>query len=322
MARTPRSWPRRWPRLREPRRDRRHRGRLTSTRSSRFASTCPSIRYDEMRGFLQKALHGVGQGTLNEWQAVVVGAEANPRRVKAYLSDLYLYDAEEHRPGLGANWADFMQWHLLVRVAPADFVETFKNMEDQKITATAPCRGREEVGERGGQPRLREVPALPAAGARTQGDSVQQLVHAGGFGRVHVPGRAAEADAGRGPRIAGGAADRSRSKGAPPARAREGRCPEGHRVGRAGARASPRDHGGSRGRWHPVCQDPRWRVHPGQCGGQSRAGDDEKPQQVLSLPDYWISLFPVTNEQFAAYVQAAKPEVSFRRAGRSRPGTP
>ena len=45
----------------------------------------------------------------------------------------------------------------------------------------------------------------------------------------------------------------------------------------------------------------------GSADSDKRAFDDEKPQHTVEIPyDYWMARFPVTNEQYGAYVNAAR----------------
>ena len=43
----------------------------------------------------------------------------------------------------------------------------------------------------------------------------------------------------------------------------------------------------------------------GSAGSDKMASDNEKPQRTIDLPEYWIGRAPVTNAQFARFVQAA-----------------
>jgi formylglycine-generating enzyme len=42
----------------------------------------------------------------------------------------------------------------------------------------------------------------------------------------------------------------------------------------------------------------------GSADSDTMAFDDEKPQRTIDLPEYWIGRYPVTNAQFARFVQA------------------
>jgi formylglycine-generating enzyme required for sulfatase activity len=42
----------------------------------------------------------------------------------------------------------------------------------------------------------------------------------------------------------------------------------------------------------------------GSADSDKMAQDDEKPQRTIDLPEYWIGCYPVTNAQFARFVQA------------------
>jgi len=44
----------------------------------------------------------------------------------------------------------------------------------------------------------------------------------------------------------------------------------------------------------------------GSKEGDARAADAEKPQREIHLSEYWIGRFPVTNAQYAAFLQAAR----------------
>jgi formylglycine-generating enzyme required for sulfatase activity len=52
---------------------------------------------------------------------------------------------------------------------------------------------------------------------------------------------------------------------------------------------------------------PKGKFIMGSKDDNPLAGGDEKPQHTVEIPyDYWIARYPVTNEQFAAFVQATK----------------
>ena len=45
------------------------------------------------------------------------------------------------------------------------------------------------------------------------------------------------------------------------------------------------------------------------------ASSDEQPQQRLILPDFYIGKYPVTNEQYVAFVTATRPSTSEHWSG-------
>ena len=51
--------------------------------------------------------------------------------------------------------------------------------------------------------------------------------------------------------------------------------------------------------------------------GSDNGRDNEKPQQVVNLPEYWMGKTPVTVAQFAAFVAAAKHKTQAEKVGKS-----
>ena len=51
--------------------------------------------------------------------------------------------------------------------------------------------------------------------------------------------------------------------------------------------------------------------------GSNDGGDDEKPQQVMNLPEYWMGKTPVTVAQFAAFVATSKHKTQAEKDGES-----
>jgi formylglycine-generating enzyme required for sulfatase activity len=53
----------------------------------------------------------------------------------------------------------------------------------------------------------------------------------------------------------------------------------------------------------------------GSADSNTMADDDEKPQRLVELPEYWIGRYPVTNAQFARFAQAATYKTTAEREG-------
>jgi formylglycine-generating enzyme required for sulfatase activity len=53
----------------------------------------------------------------------------------------------------------------------------------------------------------------------------------------------------------------------------------------------------------------------GSTDVDTKARDNEKPQRMIDLPEYWIGRYPVTNEQFARFVAATGHKTTAEREG-------
>lgn len=61
----------------------------------------------------------------------------------------------------------------------------------------------------------------------------------------------------------------------------------------------------------------------GSSDADTMARDNEKPQRTIDLPEYWIGHYPVTNAQFARFIQATnhKTTARYKGSGRTRIGS-
>ena len=107
-------------------------------------------------------------------QAVVTGAEINPRKVKTFINDVNLQWAMLKNSGQaqGINRDDFTRWQVLMRAAPPNFAKRVHDIDDVDLRhkfigdALKWAQGEAEFGRH--VPRLRTVAALASHAERDQ----------------------------------------------------------------------------------------------------------------------------------------------------------
>jgi len=78
----------------------------------------PPVPEEEMNAFVDE--HVEDEALVEHWRIITAGAQANPRKVKTFLNDLRLRWAMWQNTGQagGVNFDDFVRWEVLMRAAP------------------------------------------------------------------------------------------------------------------------------------------------------------------------------------------------------------
>lgn len=257
----------------------------------------PPILSDVMKTYLE--VERCADATILEnWQVLMAGADANPRRVKAIINEINLQWAilRNTRQAEQVNRGDFVRWNILSSAAPADFLQQLRDIGDldspelQKkyiddILAWA-VGGSAESEQQFKQylPSKRFRMVLRAIRSFSDTFDVKAL---NSFLYLAVPPALPEA--------AGAAAEvetapTTAGAGKPEAAAlRPEKLLEIHGI--------------------PFAHIPKGEFVMGSRADNPQAYEDEQPQKSVNIPyDYWIGRYPVTNEQFAEFAREAKLE--------------
>jgi formylglycine-generating enzyme required for sulfatase activity len=241
----------------------------------------------------------VGEELLAQWQTLIAAAEVNPRRVKAVLNDIELQWRMLVNSGQaqGVRREDFIRWSALLRAAPAAFKARIFDIDDlelrHKFIQDALRWGGGESDETLARTfqdyekesrRLRRVlRQIQAFGEDFDAQTLDAFLHLAAPPAKALPAREVPGE----PEIAPG---------------RTG-------VGREAAKGeTPLTEGANRRTWGGLefVRVPAGKFLMGSKEDDPLAFDNEKPQHTVELPsEYWIGRTPVTNAQFAAFVQAS-----------------
>ena len=264
----------------------------------RFA--LPPIPEEDMNAYVKEQVEDAA--LVEHWKIITAGAEANPRKVKTFLNDLRLRWAMWQNTGQagGVNFDDFVRWEVLMRAAPKfrtrvygitdaqlrhGLVENAFKMAGGDETAAASFK--EDVNQ-----QMREILKiiLPDKDRFTL-NVVSRLMYV-----VAPPVMEAPV-----PKEAEKIVEEEKQK---PIRGKveiveaedvlraEGKVP------RAGAQT-----------WAdlPFVFVPKGKFLMGSRKDNKLASEDEREQHTVEIAqDYWIGQFPVTNAQFAKFIEAAK----------------
>ena len=260
----------------------------------------PPVPEEEMNAYVDD--HVEDSALVEHWRIITAGAEANPRKVKTFLNDLRLRWAMWLNTGQagGVNFDDFVRWEVLMRAAPKfrtrvygipdphlrhGLVENAFKMAGGDETAAASFK--EDVNQ-----QMREIlkNILPFKDRFTL-DVVSRLMYVVAPPAVETPVIAKEEGM-----------------------VREGAISEMDSlfINKATSVRISHEPGG-RPTGTIDWADIRFvYVHKGRFLMGSRkdnklADDQEKEQHTVEIAqDYWIGQFPVTNEQFAKFIESAK----------------
>ena len=250
----------------------------------------PLIEETRMQNFLETT-EIIDDDWGESWKILITGAEVNPRKVKTFMNDLSLQWAALRNSGQaeGVNRQDFNAWQVLVRAAPRNFVNRVREQLDDRelrhkfvMDAIRWAQGDEELApvfqDYQGSLRLRRVLRKLAF---TEGFTPQALE---AFVYLTAPPQELQVE---------------KPAEAEVESALEGLA-KGLGRGEVARRAGAQVWGGLE--FVPV---PEGRFIMGSKEDNVLAFEDESPQHTFEIPHrYWIGRFPVTNEQFAAFVEA------------------
>ncbi len=269
----------------------------------------PPVVAGDMQAYLQG--QAVGDALLAQWQTLIAAAEVNPRRVKAVLNDIELQWSMLANSGqaAGVQRDDFIRWSALLRAAPANFRERVFDIDDldlrHKFIQDALRWGQGEGDEtlsrtfqeyekasRRLRRVLRQIQAFsPDFDART----LDAFIHLAAPPPKLGPTLAVEAQ--EAIEVGEKVAVRAVSKGD---------------ISRGGE-AHP-----DRRAWGGIefVRVPAGKFLMGSKDDNPLAFDDEKPQHTVDIEvEFWIGRFPVTNAQFAAFVQTENYRTSAEERG-------
>jgi sulfatase modifying factor 1 len=268
----------------------------------------------------------IGADWGDSWRLLITGAEINPRKVKTFVNDLNLQWAMLVNSGQArdVNRADFNAWQVLMRVAPANFVQQVRErIEDVELrynfVMDAIKWGRGDGDETLKTTfqdydswRLRRVLRDIAFSADFNAPVLDAFVHlvAPPEKEQPKPEPALEQPAGKTPAQA-----REVEREELPVDFNFSVEPEALETAKGVTRGGVgRDVIPPRGSREGaiVVHDMEFMLVPkgkfimGSKDDDRDAYDDEKPQHTVEIPyDYWLARFTVTNAQFGQFVKAS-----------------
>jgi formylglycine-generating enzyme required for sulfatase activity len=270
----------------------------------------PPIVTDRMQTFL--ADQEVDGAMLERWQALVAAAEINPRRVKAVINNLNLQwtmalNADQSH---GMDRDDFICWQALMHAAPSVFVRRVMAFDDIErrhsfvLDALRWVSGSADDKERLGGTfreyegdearRMRRVlKQIQSFGPDFTPDSLDAIIH------LTAP-PVVEEVATKAP----GEADKT------PARVRTDQPTRSVMESKEPSMVGGRHIAGLD--WVEIPGGP---FMMGSQADDEMANEDEKPQHTLELPAYRISRFPVSNAQFARFIEATQYQTLAEKEG-------
>ena len=268
----------------------------------------PLIAQMQMDGFVQEQI--TKQSPLyRHWQAIVAGAEANPRKVKTSLNDLSLRWAIWQNTGeaVGLDFGLYVCWEVLMgastkfrerlyKIRPenvADFEQVMRLLNDAFLWAEgdedAAASFKDDVNE---QMRrvLREIKPYKAG---LIPEVIDRLLHLSAPPKAEAVPKVEKA----------------------PAEAAEKLLPEVEEIAVKAAREQVLRPKAVRGEAAPAfagvqafgsiefVKVPKGRFIMGSKDDNKYADSDEKPQHTLDIPyDFYIARFPMTNQQYAEFI--------------------
>ncbi len=259
----------------------------------------PPIPEPQMGEFFeaQKEARRLPAEAFEHWKTIAEGAERNPRKVKTFLNDLNLAWALLVNSGQaqGVDRADFTRWQVLMRAAPASLKKQiyevfddrdlrFKFVQNLLGWANGDASAAKVIEEFDFSKSLRlrrTLRKIGDFGPRFSAESLESLIY------FVAPPSPAEAE-----KVPAEAKEKPRQE------VLEAR--RGAKETEKAALPEARLFGGLA--FLPV---PAGKFLMGSSDDNPLAFEDEKPQHTVEIPyQYWIGRFPVTNEQFARFVEA------------------
>ncbi|KAF0108876.1 MAG: hypothetical protein FD146_762 [Anaerolineaceae bacterium] len=274
----------------------------------------PPIVTDTMKGYLTD--EKVEVELQKHWQVLVTGAELNPRKVKTFVNDLNLQWAILQNTGQaeGVVRDDFTRWQVLMRAAPDEFKKRIFDIDDLELRLKFVQDALKWGGGKGDDAvnkvfreyekfmRLRRVLREIKAFSGTF-DSVTLDA----FAHLEAPPQKPVASAVEPP------VEKPEEKMAEAEAALEALKSEKARLREAireAWRGAEKVMTGEANRITigglEFIKIPAGKFIMGSKDDNSLAQDREKPQHTFELPDFWMAKFPLTNEEYAAYIGKEK----------------
>ncbi len=266
----------------------------------------PPILEDQMEGYVTS--QGLPSEAIESWETVVTGAEINPRKVKTFLNDLNLAWALLVNTGQaeGVERIDFDRWQVLMRAAPDAFKKSVHNIEDldfrcqyiQRALDWANGKAQEAEYFRAYEEHIRlkrTLKKIGAFGPRFDAKTLDAFIHLIAPPKPPAPEKT--------------------PVDLKPAKVEvvpvveeltleqvEAFLEKGSREAALPSRPWARVFAGIE--FMPV---PKGKFLMGSREENPLARDNEKRQHSVEIPqDYWLARFPVTNEQYAKFIQATE----------------
>jgi formylglycine-generating enzyme required for sulfatase activity len=262
----------------------------------------PPIQTAKMDGFVRGQLPDKSP-LYKHWRTVAEGAESNPRKVKTFLNDVNLCWAMWKNSGEGAkvDYDVYVSWEVLMRSSSRfrERIYAIKPTTDghyQIIQDMLNNAFRWAGGEQDAAVSFKEdlneqmhrvlLEIRPFQEKMTKLETLQSLMYLADLTQPEEK-LTEQPETGRA----------EKAKRAPAeVRAAEGLLGVERGVLKVGNDRFSID-------FLPI---PAGRFLMGSSVSDSLAYDNEKPQQAMELPDYWMARFPVTVAQFSAFAEANK----------------
>ncbi|HEY5729433.1 MAG TPA: SUMF1/EgtB/PvdO family nonheme iron enzyme [Anaerolineales bacterium] len=264
----------------------------------------PPVPEEEMNSYVDE--HVEDEALVEHWRIITAGAEANPRKVKTFLNDLRLRWAMWQNTGQagGVDFDDFVRWEVLMRAAPKfrtrvygipdsqlrhGLVENAFKMAGGDEDAAASFK--DDVNQ-----QMREIlKNVLEHKDRFTLDVVNRLMYVVAPPALEPPVEAKEEVKVREEATLEVESAFSETKAEPVKLARE-KAMRGEGVtSRAGTQV-----------WADISfvHVPAGKFLMGSRKDNKLADNDEKEQHTVEIgQEYWIGRYPVTNEQYAKFVE-------------------
>jgi formylglycine-generating enzyme required for sulfatase activity/tRNA A37 threonylcarbamoyladenosine biosynthesis protein TsaE len=269
----------------------------------------PPILEKQMGDFV--TAQGLPSAALEHWETIVAGAEINPRKVKTFLNDLNLAWAVLVNSGQAQNVdrADFTRWQVLMRAAPEGFKKQVSEIDVPEIrfkfvqNALAWQKGDTQAAENfkdyEKHARLkRTLRKISAFSPHFNADVLDAFIHMTEPPRLPEPEKVPVEMKDS---ILQETLETAIDEPVKQVKRRAAVSEKGKRAEAVPSRANVQVFGGLE--FVPV---PKGKFLMGSREDNRLAYPDEQPQHPVEITaDYWLARFPVTNRQYAEYIEAA-----------------
>ncbi|MFZ5904541.1 MAG: P-loop NTPase fold protein [Chloroflexota bacterium] len=269
--------------------------------------TLPPIPEEDMNAYVKGQVED--KALVEHWKIITYGAEANPRKVKTFLNDLRLRWAMWQNTGQAGSvdFDDFVRWEVLMRAAPK-FRARVYNITDAQLRyglvqnaftmaggdENAAASFKDDVNS-----QMREIlKTILEYKERFTMDVVSRLMYVVAPPVIETPKVEEKAPV--------------ETEEALP---KEARVEVLHEKALRGEGAVPRV-GIETWADVPFMPVPAGKFLMGSRKDNKRAFDDEKEQHTVEIAqNYWIGQFPITNAQFARFIEATKYQTLAEKEG-------
>jgi iron(II)-dependent oxidoreductase len=294
-----------------------HNTKITGETASDYLEKIIQLRFElppivdtQMNDYLQaEAKEALDAETRQNWRLVMIGAEINPRKVKTFFNDLNLQWAMLKNIGQAedVNRDDFTRWQVLMRVAPDNFREVVYGFPDDAIDlrhkfildALKWAQGETSLDatfqDYAKSQRLRRVlREIKAFGQTFDPKTLDAFVHL-----TAPPPPPAPTPVEAKPAVVPPLAVEVKEEVVAAERIE---VREPLRGAEKAPAANVQTWGGV-----DFVRIPAGKFLMGSKVDNQSALDSEKPQHTVEIPyDYWMARYPVTNDQFAKFVEATQ----------------